>query len=55
MKVIVAGSRSFRDYEVLCKVLDEMEITTIISGGARGADKLGERYAKERGISEEYH
>ena len=55
MKVIVAGSRSFRDYEVLCKVLDEMEITTIISGGARGADKLGERYANERGISLEQY
>ena len=55
MKVIVAGSRSFKDYEVLCKTLDEMEITTIISGGARGADKLGERYAKERGISLEQY
>ena len=55
MKVIVAGSRSFRDYEVLCKTLDEMEITTIISGGARGADRLGERYAKERGISLEQY
>ena len=55
MKVIVAGSRSFRDYKVLCKVLDEMEITTIISGGARGADKLGERYAKERGMSLEQY
>ena len=55
MKVIVAGSRSFKDYEVLCKTLDEMEITNIISGGARGADKLGERYAKERGISLEQY
>jgi hypothetical protein len=50
MRVIVAGSRSFKDYELLCKTLDEMEITSIISGGARGADRLGERYAKERGI-----
>lgn len=50
MKVIVAGSRSFTDYELLCATLDNMKISTIISGAARGADKLGERYANHRGI-----
>jgi hypothetical protein len=50
MKVIVAGSRGFRDYELVCKTLDDMKISTIISRCARGADKLGERYAHERGI-----
>ena len=54
MKVIIAGSRGFDDYEMLCKVCDHMlsrqtEIE-IVSGAARGADLLGERYAKERGM-----
>lgn len=56
MKIIIAGSRDFNNYELLRDRLnyllknasDEDEIT-IISGGARGADQLGERYAKEKG------
>lgn len=56
MKIIIAGSRDFSNYELLRDRLDyllknasdEDEIT-IISGGARGADQLGERYAKEKG------
>jgi major membrane immunogen (membrane-anchored lipoprotein) len=55
MKTIIAGSRSFNDYKTLCefcdfylksKSNDEIEI---VSGTANGADKLGERYAQERG------
>lgn len=50
MKVIVAGSRDFSDYFLLEKHLDEIKtrygITEIVSGTARGADKLGEIYAK---------
>lgn len=53
-KVIIAGSREFSDYGYLAKrcdfflnkVQDEIEI---VSGTARGADRLGELYAKERG------
>ena len=53
MKVIIAGSRDFDDYELLRKYCDfylqsQTEIE-IVSGTARGADQLGERYAKERG------
>lgn len=54
-KVIVAGSRSFQDYRLLKATLDHLlsrkegESVVIISGGARGADSLGERYARERG------
>lgn len=55
-KVIIAGSRDFADYELLrakCDALlqdrrDESNII-IVSGTARGADRLGERYARERG------
>lgn len=54
-KIIIAGSRSFNDYNFLREKCDyllsnknESEIE-IVSGGARGADKLGEKYAKEKG------
>lgn len=50
MKVGVVGSRSFTDYELMKKTLDEFEITEIISGGANGADKLAELYAFENKI-----
>lgn len=56
-KVIIAGSRSFSNYELLKKHVDkalENKIKThdiiIISGAARGADRLGENYAKDRGF-----
>ena len=51
--VIVAGSRTFADYELLKRTLDHLlqnkDEVEIVSGGARGADQLGERYAHERG------
>jgi hypothetical protein len=54
MKIIVAGSRSIEDYELLKKVMVQsnaaFKATEIISGGARGVDKLGERWAKEHKI-----
>jgi hypothetical protein len=53
MKVIIAGGRDFNDYNKLCEVCDsflsgEQEIE-IVSGVAKGADKLGEQYAKDKG------
>jgi hypothetical protein len=50
MKVAVIGSRSFNDYEEVKRILSSLDITELISGGAKGADTLGERYAKENGI-----
>lgn len=51
--IVVAGSRSFNNYTLLCEVLDRIighEHVTIISGHASsGADVLGERYATEHG------
>jgi hypothetical protein len=53
IRVVVAGSRGFNNYELLKSTLnselqmyryDEIEI---VSGGADGADKLGETYAQE--------
>lgn len=55
MKVIIAGSRDFNDYEKLKEVCDYMlsrqTDVEIVSGAARGADILGEQYAKEKGHS----
>lgn len=52
-RVIIAGSRSFEDFDTLCNVCDHMLQNKldiiIVSGTAKGADKLGKRYAKERG------
>lgn len=52
LRIIVAGGRDFSDYDKMCSVLDpfigeEVDKVKIISGGAQGADKLGEKYAKE--------
>lgn len=52
MKLIIAGSRTFDDFELLNRecvqfIRSETKIPpTIISGTANGADKLGERFAK---------
>jgi hypothetical protein len=53
-KLIIAGGRGFNDYELLKRKCDKIlakikRPITIISGTASGADKMGERYAKERG------
>lgn len=55
MKVIIAGSRHFEDYYFVSKRLDRIlvDIATpieIVSGGQKGVDKLGERYANEKGF-----
>jgi len=55
MKVAVIGGRDFNDYERLKKVLDSFSIKTIVSGGAKGADKLGEKYAVENNIHTEIY
>ena len=55
-RLIVAGSRDFNNYELLKQkcdsLLSQKRLThsiVIISGTARGADRLGEQYAAERG------
>ena len=50
MQVAVIGSRGFDDYELVSKTLSNIDITLLISGGAKGADSLGERYANENNI-----
>lgn len=61
-KVIIAGSRGFSNYKLLreqCnKYLREKRRTCniiIVSGHARGADTLGERYAQDEGFALEVY
>ena len=51
MKVIVAGSRDFCDLSLVKEAFKDLEgVTEIISGGANGADSLGEIYAENNDI-----
>ncbi|MBB1137957.1 SLOG family protein [Myroides sp. WP-1] len=53
MKLAIIGSRSFEDYEFAVTQLHELiqkekwVLTHIVSGGAKGADQVGERFALE--------
>lgn len=53
MKVVIAGSRDFDNYPLLCRevdnILKDVKDIEIVSGTARGADYYGECYAQERG------
>lgn len=48
----IVGSRKFHDYAVLCRVVEQVKgnVSVIVSGGAKGADTLAEKYARENGI-----
>lgn len=61
-RLVIAGSRGFEDYSVLSGAVDDFlkqlapkRPVTIVSGTARGADRLGEQYARQKGYAlEEY-
>lgn len=52
MKTIIAGSRTIRDMAILGRAIRNsgFTITEVVSGGARGVDQLGERWAKVHSI-----
>jgi len=52
MKVIIAGSRSITDVNIVRRAvkLSGFEITEVVSGTARGVDRLGEQIAHELNI-----
>jgi hypothetical protein len=52
MRLIIAGSRTFANYQLLETNAKEHfpEAKIIVSGGAHGADILGEQYAKAHGL-----
>lgn len=58
-RVIIAGSRSFANYEMLKANMNRLlqnisDEISIVCGTARGADRLGEKYAKEMGFHVAY-
>lgn len=61
--IVIAGSRGFNNYDFLhrevLKILEENNLSpediVIVSGGANGADKLGERFAMELNIDLDMH
>lgn len=59
-RIVVCGSRDFNDYEIAKEFIKEclnnekiVGKIIILSGGARGADTIGERYALENGFETE--
>lgn len=50
MKTAIIGSRTAHDYQQLLGAIAGLTITEVISGGAKGADQLAERFAQEHGL-----
>jgi hypothetical protein len=57
-RIIIAGGRDFNDYNRLKEKVDNLisekrktHQIYIVSGKARGADSLGEKYANENGLN----
>ena len=52
MKLIIAGSRTFTDAALLSQVLSSHKhlVSEVLHGGARGADRLGFRWALKHHI-----
>lgn len=62
-KIIIAGGRDFNNYKLLkdnvdfylSEAIKNGDSIEIVSGKAKGADSLGEKYAKEKGYSIDEH
>jgi hypothetical protein len=52
MKLAIIGSRTFNNYKLLKETLEpyKTKITLVVSGAAKGADSLGEKWAYENNI-----
>ena len=52
MKVIIAGTRTITNYSALKRTISMslLPITEVVSGGCKGPDILGERWAKENNV-----
>ncbi|MCQ2440707.1 MAG: DUF2493 domain-containing protein [Clostridia bacterium] len=61
-RIVVAGCRDFNDYNIaeryisncISRIKNDYELR-FVSGGCRGADMLGERFANENGYKIERH
>jgi hypothetical protein len=47
MRLAIVGGRDFQDYTRLTIVCNRLVFDTVVSGGAKGADSLAEKYAWE--------
>ena len=59
-RIIIAGTRTFSDYDLLRKVMSqtfgslsmqEIQEMKIVSGGCQGADRIGETFAHNNGLA----
>jgi len=59
MRVLVCGGRNYRDHQRVAAVLDKLHrdagITTVIQGGAKGADELAFAWAYANGVQNEQY
>lgn len=58
-RIIIAGGRDFKDYKLLSQTMNHLlsnikDDIIVVCGKARGADTLGEQYAKEHRYSVQY-
>lgn len=60
MKILVTGGRDYEDYDGFCRVMDRFaptnqgvfnrNLTHVIHGGAKGADAMADRWARDNGV-----
>ena len=50
MKVLVCGGRNYSDFSFMENILNQISITSIVNGGASGADSLSTLWAKKNNI-----
>jgi predicted Rossmann fold nucleotide-binding protein DprA/Smf involved in DNA uptake len=53
MKLAIIGSREFSDFDLMVRELEQYrhKISEVVSGGARGADRHAEQWARRYGIT----
>ena len=52
MRVIIAGGRDINDFDLVLDAVEDsgFDIDTVVSGGARGVDHMGEIFASEMNL-----
>lgn len=52
LRVIIAGGRNYHNYDTVVEAINECQfpIASIVSGGAKGVDALGEQYASNMNL-----
>lgn len=51
MRVIVCGGRDFCDWQAVHRELNNIAPTTVLEGGAEGADRIARHWAVEHGVT----